>query len=75
MGHHINKAGEFQSDQNKDLAPDHVVLSFHDPRASDALHMLAAAYRGHDDEFAGDILERLRTVEEMRQVIDSLDKR
>ena len=66
MGHHINTAGEFQSDRNRDLAPDHVVVSFKASRARVALRMLAAGYRipgeGSDPGFANDIETRLASL-------------
>lgn len=57
MGHHINSKGEFQSDRNKDLKPNRIVLSFNDPVARKALRFYAN--NTLDRELAEDILKVL----------------
>lgn len=62
MGHHINAAGQFQSDRHPNLGPDKVVLSFKDPQALMALAVLARGYERKDPDFARDIRTRLDTI-------------
>ena len=61
MGHHINEAGQFQSDKYPDLAPDKIVLSFKDPIARSALRKYATMTL--DFELGHDIIERLDAIE------------
>jgi|GEM_PF-2612188 len=64
MGHHLNAAGQFQSDKYPELAPDKIVLSFNDPHAVKALAVLACSYHDVDRELADDIAERLQRLGE-----------
>ena len=59
MGHHINEAGEFQSDKHSDLPPDRIRLNLKNPRSTMALTVLAADYLEKDPELAADLLARL----------------
>jgi hypothetical protein len=61
MGHHIDKAGRFQSDRHPDLEPDKIVVSFRHPSAWPALAALAESYQHLDPELSDDIRERLKT--------------
>jgi len=66
MGHHIAADGRFKSDKYKDLAPDKIVLSFHDPHAQKALLEYANdvfLVDDGDEELAEDILTRLETIQ------------
>ena len=60
MGHHINSAGQFQSDKYPDLAPDKFILSFKDPVAREALKLYAE--NAEDKELAEDILARIQSI-------------
>jgi len=62
LGHHINPAGQFQSDLHPTLVPDKIILSFKDPAAQPALKILALNYKRSDPELSDDIRERLRTI-------------
>lgn len=62
MGHHINAAGEFQSDKYQDLKPDKIVVSFKHPEAWPALEALADGYEYKDPDLAADIRQRLRAI-------------
>ena len=62
MGHHINAAGEFQSDKYPELKPDKIVVSFKHPEAWPALEALADGYEYKDPELAADIRQRLRAI-------------
>lgn len=62
MGHHINAAGQFQSDWHPDLPPDKIVLSFNDIHAHPALRMLAYYYKRVDADLSRDITARLETL-------------
>ena len=59
MGHHINDAGEFQSDKYPLLKPDKVVINLCHPEARAGLLAIAKAYEKRDAEFAGDLRERV----------------
>ncbi len=63
MGHHIDSEGRFQSDRDRDLKPDRIVLSFNDPHAWSALAVYASYCREDDLELADDIEERLRSIQ------------
>lgn len=54
---HINNKGEFQSDRNKDLKPDRIVLSFNDQAARLALYTYIKFAK--DRKLARDIKRRL----------------
>lgn len=41
MCYHFSTQGQFQSNQYPDMGPDEIVLSFRDPAAIEALHVLA----------------------------------
>ena len=60
MGHHINKAGQFQSDKYPDLPPDKITLSFDDPYARTVLERYA--HLTLDRELAFDIMQRIATI-------------
>lgn len=60
MGHHIDSEGRFQSDKYPDLAPDKIVLSFHDPIAAVVLGYYAAGCK--DRDLGRDIEHRLRMI-------------
>lgn len=62
MGHHLtpDDPPRFQSDLHPELDPDKIVLSFNDPLAHRALHMLARAYHDKDPGLAEDILQVLQ---------------
>lgn len=62
MGHHINAAGEFQSDKYPELKPDKIVVSFKHREAWPALEALADGYEFLDKELAEDIRHRLRAL-------------
>ena len=62
MGHHINAAGESQSDKYPELKPDKIVVSFKHPEAWPALEALADGYEYKDPELAADIRQRLRAI-------------
>lgn len=64
MGHHIDADGRFQSDKYPELTADKIILSFRDPRAINALLVLASAYDNHDDELAADIRNRLHSIQQ-----------
>jgi hypothetical protein len=60
MSHHLNKQGQFQSDQSPYLAPDEIVLSFRDPASMEALHDFADLT--DDDDLAVAIVKRLDAI-------------
>ena len=62
MCHHINAHGQFQSDQDADMLPDEIVLSFGNPAAMEALH--AFAELTEDDDLAVAIVKRLDAIAE-----------
>lgn len=41
MGTHINSKGQFQSDKNPGLKPNHIILDFEDPAARDGLWLFS----------------------------------
>ena len=61
MGHHINGAGEFQSDKY-DLQPDRITINFRNPASHSALAALAENYKWIDPGLSEDIRARLSTV-------------
>lgn len=63
MGHHINAAGQFQSDKHPELPPDKIIVSFNDPHARRALRTLARDYGEADLELSVDILTRLNQLD------------
>lgn len=65
MGHHIDDQGRFQSDKYPDLAPDKIIVSFTDHRASKALVILAADYQETNPELAADILTRVWAIRDL----------
>ena len=60
MGKHIDSSGRFQSDKFPDLEPDHIVLSFKDEAARQALAVFCQHTK--DQELADDILKRIETI-------------
>lgn len=61
-GHHINAAGEFQSDKHPDLPPDRVRLNILRPENWPALLLIADAYQEKDAEFADDLRGRIEAL-------------
>ena len=59
--HHIDAEGRFQSDKHPGILPDKIILSFKDGAARAALRYFALFTE--DDELAGDILRRIRSIE------------
>ena len=62
MGHHLNSAGEFQSDKHPGLPPDRIRLNFNAPLSQRALRVLAEDYADADPGLAADINTRLDTL-------------
>ena len=55
MGHHINDAGNFQSDKHPDLPENRIRLNLENPRSVRALMVLSADYEDEDVELASDL--------------------
>lgn len=67
-GHHINPAGEFQSDKHPDLPPDRLRVNISRPENWPALLLLADAYQEKDAEFADDLRGRILALAEKRGI-------
>lgn len=68
MGHHINKAGEFQSDKHPELPPNKIALDFRDAFARLPLRMYADATT--DSELANDIYNALSNAKDKVKLPD-----
>jgi hypothetical protein len=62
MGHHLNDAGEFQSDKHPELPPDRIRLNLTAPRSQRALWLLALDYEDKDPGLAADLRARLEAL-------------
>lgn len=67
MSHHINAAGEFQSDKHPELPPDRIRLNLKNARSERALRVLAEDYRDADSELANDLIYRLNALHGKKQ--------
>lgn len=66
MSHHIDSEGRFQSDKYPDLAPDKIILSFHDAAAHWPL--LEFARLTEDSELAEDVKKRVQQIARLQKL-------